>query len=89
MTHRFIHHENLLVFSQQVMMEMGASKEDSFCVADNLVMSNLRGIDSHGVGRLKRYVEGIRTGYILPESQPIVEKESLVIANINAMCHRL
>ena len=63
---------------------MGASEDDAFCVADNLVMSNLRGIDSHGVGRLKRYVEGIRTGYILPNAMPVVEKESPVIANINA-----
>jgi len=66
-------------------MKMGASEEDAFCVADNLVMSNLRGIDSHGVGRLKRYVEGIRTGYMLPKAKRVVEKESPVIANINAM----
>jgi len=85
MTVSLIHHEDLLVFAQQVLMKMGASKEDAFCVADNLVMSNLRGIDSHGVGRLKRYVDGIKTGYILPRVESIVEKESLVIANVNAM----
>lgn len=64
---------------------MGASEEGAFCVADNLVMSNLRGIDSHGVGRLKRYVEGIRTGYIIPEAKPVIKKDSPVIANISAM----
>ena len=85
MTGKLIHHQDLLVFSQQVMMKMGASEEDAFCVADNLVKSNLRGIDSHGVGRLKRYVEGIRTGYMLPKAKPVIEKESPVIANINAM----
>jgi LDH2 family malate/lactate/ureidoglycolate dehydrogenase len=85
MSDNLIHHQDLLIFSQQVMMKMGASEEDAFCVADNLVMSNLRGIDSHGVGRLKRYVEGIRTGYILPEAKPVVERENPVIANINAM----
>ena len=85
MIDNLIHHEELLVFTQQVLMRMGASKEDAFCVADNLVTSNLRGIDSHGVGRLKRYVEGIRTGYIIPEAGPVVEKESPVIANVNAM----
>lgn len=85
MIDRMIHHEELLVFVQEVLMKMGASKEDAFCVADNLVTSNLRGIDSHGVGRLKRYVEGIKTGYIIPGAKPVVEKESLVIANISAM----
>jgi len=85
MAHTLIHHEDLLVFTQQVMMKMGVSKANAFCVADNLVASNLRGIDSHGVGRLKRYVEGIKTGYIVPDAEPVIEKETLVIASINAM----
>ena len=66
-------------------MKMGASKEDAYHVADNLVTSNLRGIDSHGVGRLKRYVEGIKSGYIIPTTTPAIEKDSPVIANIDAM----
>lgn len=85
MTARLIHYENLRVFSQQVLMNMGASEDNAYCVADNLVKSNLRGIDSHGVGRLKRYVEGIRSGYILPKATPVIERDSAVIANINAM----
>ncbi len=84
MTAYLIHHEDLRIFSQDVIMKMGASEEDAFYVADNLVTSNLRGIDSHGVGRLKRYVEGIKSGYILPKEQPSIEKDSLVIANIDA-----
>jgi len=80
-----IHHEDLLIFAQQVLMKMGASKKDAFHVADNLVTSNLRGIDSHGVGRLKRYVDGIRTGYILPKAIPRIERDSPVITNIDAM----
>ena len=85
MTVRLIHHENLRLFSQEVLMKMGASEDDAYHVADNLVTSNLRGIDSHGVGRLKRYVEGIQSGYILPAAQPVIERDSDVIANINAM----
>lgn len=84
MTHHVIHHENLRIFSQEVMMKMGASKEDAYLVADNLVTSNLRGIDSHGVGRLKRYVEGIRSGYILPKEQAVITKENLTMSNIDA-----
>ncbi len=85
MPSNLIHHEDLRVFSKQVMMKMGASEDDAFWVADNLVTSNLRGIDSHGVGRLKRYVEGIRSGYINPKSKPKIERESPISANINAM----
>ena len=85
MTVRLIHHENLRVFSQEVLMKMEASEEDAFFVADNLVTSNLRGIDSHGVGRLRRYVEGIQAGIILPKEKPVIKKDSPVIANIDAM----
>ncbi|MFX1483581.1 MAG: Ldh family oxidoreductase [Promethearchaeota archaeon] len=80
-----IHHEELRIFAQQVIMKLGAKEEDAYHVADNLVTSNLRGIDSHGVGRLKRYVEGIKTGYILPNIEPEVKKDSPIIANIDAM----
>jgi L-2-hydroxycarboxylate dehydrogenase (NAD+) len=79
-----IYHKDLRVFTQQVLMKMGASKKNAFHVADNLVTSNLRGIDSHGVGRLKRYVDGIRTGYILHKARPKVERDSPVITNIDA-----
>jgi L-2-hydroxycarboxylate dehydrogenase (NAD+) len=84
MTEILIDHENLRLFSQRVMMAVGASEDDAFHVADNLVVSNLRGIDSHGVGRLKRYVEGTRLGYIIPDARPTVTKESPVIANVDA-----
>ncbi len=80
-----IHHEDLRIFTQQVIMRVGASEEDAYYVADNLVTSNLRGIDSHGVGRLKRYVEGIRTGYMLAQAKPVVLRDSSVIVNIDAM----
>ncbi|MGD9396764.1 MAG: Ldh family oxidoreductase [Candidatus Thorarchaeota archaeon] len=85
MTDRCVHHEELRVFAQQVLMNMGASNEDAYFVADNLVASNLRGIDSHGVGRLERYVEGIKNGVILPKSKPEIVKDSPIFANIDAM----
>jgi LDH2 family malate/lactate/ureidoglycolate dehydrogenase len=84
MVDRMIHHTDLLEFSKHVMMRKGMSEEHAFYVADNLVTSNLRGIDSHGVGRLKRYVEGIDTGYMIPDAKPSVVKDSLIIANIDA-----
>ncbi len=79
-----IHHSELLKFSQNVLIKLNVSTEDAFFVADNLVKSNLRGIDSHGVGRLKRYVDGINSGYINPDARPVIAKESPVIANVDA-----
>ena len=69
-------------------MEVGVSETDAFYVADNLVSSNLRGIDSHGVGRLKRCVRAIRLGYMIPDETPLITKESPVLANVD-VCNGL
>ncbi|MHA1903753.1 MAG: Ldh family oxidoreductase [Candidatus Thorarchaeota archaeon] len=84
MTMTLIHHEKLLDFVQRVMIRMQVPKDGAFYIADNLVKSNLRGIDSHGVGRVWRYVTGIREGYIIPDSEPTIAKDSLVIGNVDA-----
>lgn len=80
---KLIQWKNLRDFSKRAMMKMGVSEDDAFKVADNLVSSNLRGIDSHGVARLGRYVDGIKTGYIIPDAKPEVVKESSVLANVD------
>ena len=66
---RLISYKNLDSFTQRIMQKLNVSKEDAEIVADNLVLSNLRGIDSHGVARLQRYVDGIKTGYIIPDAK--------------------
>lgn len=80
---KLINWKKLLDFSQKVMMKMEVSEDDAFKVADNLVSSNLRGIDSHGVSRLGRYVDGIKSGYILAKVSPKIVKESSVLANVD------
>jgi len=44
---------------------MGVPKDDAQVTADVLVAANLRGIDSHGVARTRRYVQGLRDGVML------------------------
>jgi L-2-hydroxycarboxylate dehydrogenase (NAD+) len=80
---KHIDHENLFAFVKSVMMELGVPENAASHVADNLVTSNLRGIDSHGVGRLKRYVSGIREGYIVPDSEPETIAENSVLAKVD------
>jgi L-2-hydroxycarboxylate dehydrogenase (NAD+) len=48
------------------------------------VMADLRGIDSHGVARLRRYVDGLRTGVMLPRPKIKVVKETPATALIDA-----
>jgi L-2-hydroxycarboxylate dehydrogenase (NAD+) len=83
MSEKLIQWKNLLDFSRGILMKLGVSTEDATMVADNLVSSNLRGIDSHGVARLDRYVDGIKTKYIIPDVKPKIVKETAVLANVD------
>ena len=74
MEQKFIHWEKLLDFSKRALMKLSVAEKDAWMVADNLVSSNLRGIDSHGVARLARYVDGIKSGYIIADAKPKILK---------------
>ena len=58
-------------FSARVFEKMGVPPDDAVVTADVLVAANLRGINSHGVARLKRYVDGLRDGVML--ARPNIE----------------
>ena len=44
----------------------GSSAAEATQVADNLVLANLSGHDSHGVGMLPRYVDAVAEGGLVP-----------------------
>ncbi|MBG9389822.1 malate/lactate/ureidoglycolate dehydrogenase [Caenimonas aquaedulcis] len=46
----------------------GSKPEEAKTVADNLVLANLSGHDSHGVGMLPRYVDAVLEGGLKPNS---------------------
>lgn len=76
----------LLGFCVKVFEEMGVSREDARITADVLVQANLRGIDSHGVARLARYVNGLRDGVMMarPEERTVVETPTTVTVDAGA-----
>jgi L-2-hydroxycarboxylate dehydrogenase (NAD+) len=61
--------ELLREFALRCLISAGASDADARIVADTLIVTDLRGIDSHGVARLKRYVEGLKSGKINARAQ--------------------
>jgi LDH2 family malate/lactate/ureidoglycolate dehydrogenase len=71
-------------FCARVFQEMGVPEEDARIAADVLVAADLRGVDSHGVARLRRYVNGLRDGMMIaqPDVQTVVETP--VTATIDA-----
>lgn len=68
--------EVLQNFASRVLEAAGADAEDSRVVADNLVLANLRGIDSHGIVRLPLYVERLNAGLIARKTTPEVVRDT-------------
>ena len=63
-------------FCAECFEKFGVPKEDAENIADNLVLANLRGVDSHGIIRIPYYIEGIRKGFVQPRSDIRVVEES-------------
>ena len=56
--------DNLRVAVRAIVRAGGSSETEAAAVAGNLVLSNLKGHDSHGVGYLPRYINGVKSGRI-------------------------
>ena len=62
----------------------GARAQDAAAVADALVWANLRGVDSHGVSRVPRYLELFDKGESVAGAEPTVERPRAAIAIVDA-----
>ena len=51
-----------------ILAAAGSSADEAHTVAANLVMANLSGHDSHGVGMVPRYVEAVLQGGLIPNA---------------------
>ncbi len=71
-------------FTARVLVHHGASEKEASITARVLVSADLRGIPSHGVARLGRYVTGLAEGYIRPGVEPTVEEPAPAIGVIDA-----
>jgi LDH2 family malate/lactate/ureidoglycolate dehydrogenase len=78
--------EALADFCVRVFQEMGVSTQDARITTDVLVQANLRGIDSHGVARLARYVNGLRDGVMVaqPDEKVVTETPTTIVLDAGA-----
>lgn len=74
----YVRTEDLLSFTKQVLTKAGLPKEDAEITATVLSSADKRGIASHGVARLQRYLKAIENGVIIPEATQEVVKETPV-----------
>ncbi len=83
--------ETLELFMRDALVCFGVPKEDADIVAEVLISSDKRGIDSHGIGRLKPiYLDRIDWGILNPTTRVDTIKESettAVLDGNNGMGH--
>lgn len=75
--------DKLRSFCSEVFESLGVSGEDARITTDVLITADLRGVDSHGVARMKRYVAGIQQGVMKARSNPRIVKETSCTATID------
>lgn len=66
----------LAAWTARALRRHGVPVETAAAVAASLVAANLAGHDSHGVMRLPRYLEYIRSGRIVPAAEPVVLRQA-------------
>lgn len=71
-------------FCRRAFERVGVAGGDARLTAEVLVAADLRGVVSHGVAHLRRYVEGIRSGLIVARPEERVVTETPVSATIDA-----
>jgi len=78
-----VNHEQLKRFIADVLAALGMARHIADHTAELMVRTDLRGVDSHGIGMLPLYVEWTRKGYIDPSAEPVVVRDELATALVD------
>ena len=71
-------------FCRNVFATLGLSEEEALASAQILVAADARGIASHGVARLRRYVNGLKKGSMQAGVQPTILRETPISLVLDA-----
>ena len=77
-------HTRLHDFIVDVLTVMRMGRPPAETTATHMVQTDLRGVDSHGIGMLPRYVDWWREGYLRPDSEPRVVRDDGAMALFDA-----
>jgi len=77
-------YEQLNTFCMDAFVKFGFNKDEARIITDVLLLSDLYGIESHGMQRLVRYHKGIEKGLIKIDAKPEIVHETPVSAVIDA-----
>ena len=82
--YRQIKTNTLRAFCEKVFASYGFSNEESSIITDVLLRADLYGIESHGVQRLIRYHNEIRSGLVDVNAKPELVHETDISAVMDA-----
>jgi LDH2 family malate/lactate/ureidoglycolate dehydrogenase len=82
----YIEAKTLENFMRDVFKGLGVPKEDANIIADVLITSDLRGIDSHGIQRLYMYYSRIKQGIYETKTEIKIIKDGPTTALIDGGC---
>ena len=78
-----VNYEALTEYVTEIFVQLGVDRADALTTADVLVQADLRGVESHGVQRLGRYVGRIKKGLIDPRQKATVVNETPATALVD------
>ncbi|GEL78564.1 Ldh family oxidoreductase [Tenuibacillus multivorans] len=83
-----VNHEDLKQYVTEIFIGAGLNSRKSQMVAEHLTKANLRGIDSHGVTRVRNYTDRLRSGVVNHDQDVKIVKDSPAAALIDG-CNQL
>ena len=79
----YVDHRELERFMKEGFIALGVPGDDAALCARVLIESDLRGVESHGIGRFKMYVDRIRDGILCPVTKTAIVRETTNTAVID------
>jgi LDH2 family malate/lactate/ureidoglycolate dehydrogenase len=70
-------------FTTQLFKNAGLFGDEAACLAENLVLANLRGVDSHGLMRLRTYATRVKCGVVKSGVTPQLVNESAALLRVD------
>ncbi|MEY2801919.1 MAG: hypothetical protein RL513_1504, partial [Pseudomonadota bacterium] len=71
---------------ERILRAAGSQADEARTVAANLVLANLSGHDSHGVGMLPRYIEAVLEGGLKPNTGVRVALDTGTLLGLDGQC---
>lgn len=75
--------DELKDFTKRIFEAVNTPSEQAKLVARRLVDANLNGLDSHGVIRIRQYMDALEAGLLNPQAKPTAEVDTPSYANVN------